>query len=95
MTQQVTATFKTRAAAQAAVDSLIEAGFYEEDISLLVTDTTRGSSFAIKEGDKSESYEAVGAEAGSILLAVAADDDDEEKLAKRILKEANAIKVAA
>ena len=73
MTQQyVTATFKTRSDAEIAVDRLIDAGFYQEDISLLVTDTTRGSSFTIKEGDKSESYEATGAEAGGVFGAIAA-----------------------
>lgn len=72
MTQHVTATFTTRTDAETAVDRLIDAGFYQEDISLLVTDTTRGSAFAIKEGDKSESYEATGAEAGGVFGALAA-----------------------
>lgn len=68
----VTATFKTRADAEIAVDRLVDAGFYQEDISLLVTDTTRGSTFSIKEGDKSQSYEATGAEAGGVFGALAA-----------------------
>lgn len=164
MTQQVTATFRTRADAERAVGSLVASGFFQQDISLLVTDTTRGASFAIKEGDKSQSYEATGAEAGgafgaitallisasvipsgglslvaigpvaatlaglgagglaggligalvgagvpeheaklyendvkagSILLAVACDNKDEEKLAKKVLKDSDAMKVAA
>ncbi len=72
MTQHVTATFKARNDAELAVDRLIDAGFYQEDISLLVTDTTRGSNFAIKEGDKSSSYEATGAEAGGVFGAITA-----------------------
>ena len=72
MTSHVTATFKTRPAAEQAVDSLINAGFFQEDISLLVTDTTRGASFAIEEGTKSQSYEATGAEAGGVFGAIAA-----------------------
>ena len=72
MVQHVTATFKSRSAAEDAVDRLVNAGFFQEDISLLVTDTTRGSSFAIKEGDKSSSYEATGAEAGGIFGAITA-----------------------
>ena len=72
MTQHVTATFKTRVDAEAAVSRLIDAGFYQEDISLLVTDTTRGSTFAIEQKDKSGDYEATGAEAGGVFGALAA-----------------------
>ena len=72
MTNNVTATFKSRSAAESAVDALIAAGFFQEDISLLVTDTTRGASFAIKSGDKSQSYEATGAEAGGAFGAITA-----------------------
>lgn len=72
MTTHVTATFKTRGAAEDAVSALIAAGFFQEDISLLVTDATRGTSFAIKQSDKSQSYEATGAEAGGAFGALAA-----------------------
>lgn len=72
MTNHVTATFKTRSAAETAVDRLVDAGFFQEDISLLVTDTTRGSSFAIKEGTKSEEYTGTGATAGGAFGAIAA-----------------------
>jgi hypothetical protein len=72
MTSHVTASFKNRPDAEQAVDRLIAAGFFQEDISLLVTDTTRGSSFALKEGNKSNDYEAVGAEAGGIFGALTA-----------------------
>lgn len=72
MTHYVTATFKARDNAEHAVNRLTDAGFYQEDISLLVTDTTRGASFVIKEKDKSQSYEATGAEAGGVFGALTA-----------------------
>lgn len=72
MTHYVTATFKARDNAEYAVNRLTESGFYQEDISLLVTDTTRGASFVIKEKDKSQSYEATGAEAGGVFGALTA-----------------------
>lgn len=72
MTAHVTASFKNRPAAEEAVDRLIAAGFFQEDISLLVTDTTRGASFALKEGTKSNEYEATGFEAGGIMGALTA-----------------------
>jgi len=72
MNSHVTATFKSRPAAEHAVERLISAGFFQEDISLLVTDTTRGTSFAIKEGDKSDEYAATGASAGGAFGAIAA-----------------------
>lgn len=72
MTHHVTATFQTRPDAEIAVNRLIDAGFYQEDISLLVTDATRGTTFAIEQKDKSESYEATGAEAGGVFGAITA-----------------------
>lgn len=72
MNNHVTATFKSRPAAENAVDKLISAGFFQEDISLLVTDTTRGASFAIKEGDKADDYAATGASAGGAFGAITA-----------------------
>ena len=72
MTNHVTATFKAHPAAEHAVDRLIDAGFFQEDISLLVTDTTRSASFSIEQGTKSQSYEATGAEAGGVFGAIAA-----------------------
>jgi hypothetical protein len=72
MNSHVTATFKTRTAAEDAVDRLITSGFYEEDISVLVTDTTRGTAFALKEGTKAEEYTGTGATAGGAFGAIAA-----------------------
>ncbi len=72
MTNHVTATFKTRVAAEDAVARLIDGGFFQDDISLLITDTTRGSSFTIEEKTKSQSYEATGAEAGGAFGAITA-----------------------
>lgn len=72
MTHHVTATFKTRGAAETAVERLIDGGFFQDDISILVTDDTRNSSFVIKEGRKSEEYTGTGATAGGAFGAIAA-----------------------
>lgn len=72
MTKHVTATFKTRAAAAEGINALIAAGFSQDDISMLVTDQTRGASFVLKEGTKQEEYEATGAEAGGVIGAITA-----------------------
>lgn len=72
MTHHVTATFKTRNAAETAVERLVENGFSQEAISILVTDDTRNSSFVIKEGTKSEEYTGTGATAGGAFGAIAA-----------------------
>ena len=164
MTDHVTATFRSRSNAEDAVSGLIDAGFFQDDISLLVTDSTRGKSFAIRENTKSEEYTGQGATAGgafgaitallmsasiipsgglslvaigplfatlaglgagsfaggvigalvgagvpeheaklyensvkdgSILLAVAVENHDEKKLAEKVLKAADAVKIAA
>lgn len=68
----VTATFKTRGAAASAIDNLCQSGFAQSDISMLVSDETRGSQFVMKEGTKSEEYSATGAAAGGAFGAIAA-----------------------
>lgn len=72
MTQYVTATFKTSAAAENAVARLVAEGFSQDDVSLLVTDSTRKASFSLKQGNKSQEYEATGAEAGGVFGAITA-----------------------
>jgi hypothetical protein len=72
MTSYVTATFKKSTDSEAAVDRLVSAGFFQEDISVLVTDTARSANFTLKENTKSNDYEAVGAEAGGIFGALTA-----------------------
>lgn len=72
MNDHVTATFKTPGAAREAIDALIATGFMKDDISVLVTDMTRGKAFAIKEGTKAEEYTATGASAGGAFGAITA-----------------------
>lgn len=72
MANHVTATFKTRADAADAVNALVGAGLSQDNISLLVTDQTRGSQFVLEEKTKSSSYEATGAEAGGVMGAITA-----------------------
>jgi predicted phage tail protein len=70
MTSLVTATFKTRMAAEAALRSLETLGVTDDQISLIVTDETRGNSFNIETGSKIDEGAAAGATAGGIIGAV-------------------------
>src|SRR2546427_8861392 len=44
----VTGLFKTRAAAEAAVDAIIKRGYTRDDISVLMSDSTRDKEFAVQ-----------------------------------------------
>lgn len=70
MSTLVTATFKTRDTAESALSSLEEIGIKENQISLIVTDETRGNSFNIEEGSKLDEGAAAGATAGGIIGGV-------------------------
>jgi hypothetical protein len=72
MTHIITATFKTRVAAEEALEALEQAGFTEEQISLLVSDDTRGKNFRIKEGSKADEGAAAGATFGGVVGAILA-----------------------
>ena len=61
MAHLVTALFTTRAAAEVAVDRLSEAGFSREDISVLMSDATRGREFAMTTDTKAPEGAATGA----------------------------------
>lgn len=67
MTSLVTATFKTRTAAEAALRHIEDTGVKEEQISLIVTDETRGNSFNIKEDSKIDEGVATGATTGGLI----------------------------
>ena len=54
MSKLVTAIFNSRSAAEQAVEELIKSGFAREDISLLMSETTRGREFAVKKTSKVE-----------------------------------------
>lgn len=72
MSKLVTAIFHSRPAAEMAVDELNRAGFAPEDVSLLMSDSTRGREFAVKKSTKVPEGTATGATVGGVIGAVAA-----------------------
>jgi len=68
----VTAIFNSRSAAEQAVEELIKSGFAREDISLLMSETTRGREFAVKKTSKVPEGAATGMTVGGVVGAVAA-----------------------
>lgn len=68
----VTATFKTRIAAEAALTSLENIGISDEQVSLVVTDATRGKSFNIDQHNKADEGFTAGATAGGLIGAIVA-----------------------
>jgi hypothetical protein len=76
MAKLVTGLFRTRAAAEAAVDALIKRGYTRDDISVLMSDATKNKEFAIEAGTRAADGAAVGGAlggvAGATLAAIAA-----------------------
>lgn len=72
MAKIITATFKTRQAAEEALTKLEQIGIEDDQIGLVVTDETRGSSFNIDEGTKVDEGFAAGATAGGLIGAILA-----------------------
>ena len=72
MAKLATALFRTRTDAERAIDSLIYNGFPREDISLLMSDATRGREFALQMATKAPEGAATGATIGGALGAIAA-----------------------
>lgn len=72
MAKLVTGLFKTRSGAERAVDNLVNDGFPREDISLLMSDATRGREFALQMATKAPEGAATGATVGGALGAIAA-----------------------
>ena len=68
----VSGLFKTRSSAQRAVEALVDYGYSRDDISLLMSDATRGREFAIQMASKAPEGAAAGATIGGVLGAVAA-----------------------
>src|SRR5258705_6391508 len=68
--------FKTRAAAEAAVDAIIKRGYTRDDISVLMSDATKNKEFAVQ--TRSHAVDgagvggAIGGTVGAVLLAIAA-----------------------
>ena len=76
MAKLVTGLFKTRAAAEAAVDAIIKRGYTRDDISVLMSDATKNKEFAVQ--TRSHAVDgagvggAIGGTVGAVLLAIAA-----------------------
>ncbi len=68
----VSGIFKTREAAERAIDDLLRAGFSRDDISLLMTDKTRGREFGLDVATKAPEGAATGATLGGVLGGIAA-----------------------
>src|SRR2546421_1707041 len=72
----VTGLFKTRAAAEAAVDAVIKRGYTRDDISVLMSDSTRNKEFALQTrshaADGAGIGGAVGGAVGAVLAAIVA-----------------------
>src|SRR3989449_2594276 len=72
----VTGLFKTRAAAEAAVDAIIKRGYTRDDISVLMTEATENKEFAVQ--TRSHAADglglggAIGGTVGAVLAAIAA-----------------------
>ena len=76
MAKLVTGVFKTRVAAEAAVDAIIKRGYTRDDISVLMSDATKNKEFAIETGTRAADGlgigAAVGGGVGAVLAAIAA-----------------------
>ncbi|HEX5708594.1 MAG TPA: hypothetical protein VFX96_14925 [Pyrinomonadaceae bacterium] len=76
MPKLVTGVFKTRVAAESAVDAIIKRGYTRDDISVLMSDATKNKEFAIETGTRAADGAgiggAVGGAVGAVLAAVAA-----------------------
>jgi len=72
MSKLITGIFTSRARAEQAVDELMRQGFSPEDVSLLMSESTRGREFAVKRSTKAPEGAATGAALGGVLGAVAA-----------------------
>ncbi|HEX8143477.1 MAG TPA: hypothetical protein VF553_12830 [Pyrinomonadaceae bacterium] len=72
----VTGLFKTRVAAEAAVDAIIKRGYTRDDISVLMSDSTKNKEFALQTGthaaDGAGIGGALGGALGATLAAIAA-----------------------
>lgn len=66
----VTATFHTRTAAESALSRLEAIGVHEDQISVLMTEESRGNHFKIEQGTKADEGAAAGATLGGIVGAV-------------------------
>src|SRR3982750_1015995 len=72
----VTGLFKTRVAAEAAVDAILKRGYTRDDISVLMSDATKNKEFAVETrthaADGAGIGGAVGGAVGAVLAAIVA-----------------------
>lgn len=68
----ITGVFKSRFAAETAVNRLVTAGFSNRDISVLMSDSTRGKEFNVETKSKMAQGAALGGTTGGALGAIAA-----------------------
>lgn len=75
-TKLVTGLFKSRVAAEAAVDAILKHGYSRDEISILMSDATRSKEFALQTrshaADGAGIGGAVGGTVGAVLAAIAA-----------------------
>ena len=72
MAKLVTGVFKTRVAAEAAVDAILKRGYTRDDISVLMSDATKSKEFAIETRTHAADGLGYGAAAGGTVGAVVA-----------------------
>ncbi len=72
MAKLVTGVFKTRVAAEAAVDAIIKRGYTRDDISVLMSDATKSKEFAIETGSHAAGGAGIGGAVGGTVGAIAA-----------------------
>jgi hypothetical protein len=70
MAKLVTALFRSRAAAMLAMEDLVRHGYSQDDISLLMSESTRGREFKVNEATKAPEGMATGAAIGGALGAL-------------------------
>ena len=68
----VTALFKNRVAAEAAVDAILKRGYTRDDISVLMSDATRNQEFALQARTHAADGAGVGGAVGGVVGAVLA-----------------------
>ena len=71
-TALITGFFRTRVAAEAAVDALLKRGYRREDISVLMSNDTHAKEFGLRSGTKAAEGASVGGVVGGTLGAILA-----------------------
>lgn len=72
MSTLITGLFASRSAADNASEELLKSGFSQDDVSLLMSETTKGREFAVKHSTKAPEGAATGATIGGVIGAIAA-----------------------